>query len=247
MFVRNLLFILFLAGLTSTVFAQPQYFQGGIIRGDTSKKEIALVFTGHEYADGAKTIIKTLKQTKTPASFFFTGHFYRNQPKVVRKLKKNYHYLGPHSDQHLLYNSWDNRDSLLVTKQEFVIDLLDNYALIDAPASASKYFIPPYEWYNQTIADWSKELGFQLFNFTPGTRSNADYTTPEMSNYLSSEEILKTIYQYEEAEGINGFILLIHIGTAAERTDKLYDHLKDLINYLTNKGYVFKRIDTLLD
>ena len=34
---------------------------GAIIRGDTAKKNIALVFTGHEFADGGDFIVNTLK------------------------------------------------------------------------------------------------------------------------------------------------------------------------------------------
>ena len=29
-------------------------------------------------------------------------------------------------------------------------------------------FLPPYEWYNQTISNWAKELGLTLINYTPG-------------------------------------------------------------------------------
>jgi len=36
--------------------------------------------------------------------------------------------LGPHSDQHLLYCDWDKRDSLLVTREDFRIDLQLNMA-----------------------------------------------------------------------------------------------------------------------
>jgi hypothetical protein len=54
------------------------YDHGAITRGDTEKKELALVFTGDEFAEGADFIIKTLKQEKIKASFFFTGRFLDN-------------------------------------------------------------------------------------------------------------------------------------------------------------------------
>jgi len=112
----------------------------------------------------------------------------------------------------------------------------------------AEFFLPPYEWYNDSISRWTKDAGFQLINFTHGTRSNADYTTPEMESYLSSGEIFQSIVNYESSSviGLNGFILLIHIGTAPERTDKFYDHLDKLINFLSQKGYEFQRIDELL-
>lgn len=51
---------------------------GGIIRGDSTKKEIALVFTGGDYSDGGWHIRFVLEQKMIAAGFFFTGDFYRN-------------------------------------------------------------------------------------------------------------------------------------------------------------------------
>jgi endoglucanase len=45
---------------------------------------------------------------------------------------------------------------------------------------------------------------------------------------------------------MNGFILLIHIGTDPRRTDKLYNRLGNLIDTLRARGYSFARIDDLL-
>src|SRR5260221_4457377 len=51
---------------------------GAIIRGNLYKKEIALVFTGDEFADGGEVIRMILHKNKVPASFFLTGNFYAN-------------------------------------------------------------------------------------------------------------------------------------------------------------------------
>lgn len=112
----------------------------------------------------------------------------------------------------------------------------------------AKYFLPPYEWYNDTIAAWTKELKLQLINFTPGTLSHADYTIPADKNYRNSETIRKSIIDFEQGKpaGLNGFILLLHIGTDPKRTDKFYNHLPDLLKLLKAKGYQFQRVDELL-
>jgi len=225
------------------------YNNGAIVRGDSLQKNIALVFTGHEFADGGELIAKTLQQQNIKASFFFTGDFYNNTSfkKIISQLKNNGNYLGPHSNKHLLYADWNKRDSLLVTKQEFKNDLQQNYSVMKKLGIANaKYFLPPYEWYNDSIAAWTKEMGLQLINFTPGTKSNADYTTPEMKNYRTSDEIYKSIIEQEEKKGLNGNILLLHIGTDPKRTDKFYFKLNELINTLKQRGYSFERIDELL-
>lgn len=229
------------------------YDEGAVIRGDVTKKEIALVFTGHEFADGGTLIRDALKKRNTPAGFFFTGDFYRNpaNSSLIRSLREDGHTLGPHSDKHLLYCAWENRNDLLVTKEEFLSDIRRNYEAIAAFGVAKEdasCFIPPYEWYNATIVKWAKELGLLLFNFSPGTLSNADYTTPDMANYRSSAEIYRSIVDCEKNDphGLNGFILLVHIGTHPDRTDKFYLSLDRLLTELVGMGYRFVKIDELL-
>jgi endoglucanase len=230
-----------------------QTLYGAIVRGKQTVKELALVFTGDEYADGGRHIARVLERQGIKASFFFTGRFYRNPEfkETVQTLMKNGHYLGAHSDRHLLYCSWENRDSLLVSREAFSLDLEDNYAVMrrlgirneDAP-----YFLPPYEWYNDSVAAWTRSMGLQLVNYTRGTLSHADYTLPESQGYRSSREIFNSILDYEAGhpEGLNGFILLSHVGTDEKRTDKFYLYLEELVISLKKLGYRFKRIDELL-
>lgn len=97
--------------------------QGGIIRGDSTVKSLTLVFTAHDHADGADSIISVLDRHGIKGAFFFTGLFYDSFPDVVKRLQAHGHYLGSHSDGHLLYMPWEDRDSLLVTRQEFTEDL----------------------------------------------------------------------------------------------------------------------------
>ena len=229
------------------------YSHGAIIRGDSTKKNMALVFTGDEFADGGDIIAAILKKEKIKASFFLTGRFYKNDlfTPIIKKLHADGHYLGPHSDQHLLYCDWNRRDSLLVSKQQFERDITNNYIAMganDIKKENARYFIPPYEWYNDTIAAWTEQMGLQLINFTPGTKSTADYTTPGMKNYRSSEEIYNSIIRYEQTNpsGLNGFILLVHIGTDPKRTDKFYQLLPSLIKYCKAKGYHFQTVKQLL-
>ena len=140
----------------------------------------------------------------------------------------------------------------MVTKSQFKVDLIQNYQAMEKFGIDKKdanFFLPPYEWYNQKIADWTNEMGLQLVNFTSGTRSNADYTYPEMGkSYRSSEEIYTSIIDYElkQPNGLNGFMLLLHVGTDPRRKDKVYDLLPQLVEHLQNQGYAFVKINELL-
>ena len=227
--------------------------QGAMVRGDVKEKELAIVFTGDEFADGGEKIISALSREKIKASFFLTGNFYRNPSfsMFIKKAKAKGHYLGAHSDQHLLYADWKKRDSLLVTKSQFTKDLNANYTAMQkfgVSKSDATYFLPPYEWYNQTIANWTEDMGLKLINFTSGTRSTADYTYPEMGKaYRSSDEIYKSIIDYEKQNSLNGFILLLHVGTDPRRKDKFYNKLPELIKYLKQNGYKTVSLEQLLD
>lgn len=86
-----------------------------------------------------------------------------------------------------------------------------------------------------------KNMGIQLINYTPGTMSNADYTTPDMGQkYRSSKFIYDKIMEVEKKEGLNGHLMLIHFGTDDHRTDKFYNgYLDKMIKTLKRKGYTF--------
>ncbi len=222
---------------------------GALIKTDTCTKKVHLIFSAHEFNEGGEKILKSLEKNHVKASFFLTGDFYRNQKNksLIQKMIQFGHYLGAHSDKHLLYNNWDKRDSLLTSREEFESDLKANYqamANYGIDLKKSTFFLPPYEWYNAAIVDWSKQMGLSIVNFTPGINTNADYTTPDMKNYRSSKSIIKKLKsQFKTNENaMNGSIILIHIGTHPDRKDKLYDHLDEIIKLIKTAGFSIELI-----
>lgn len=228
------------------------YQYGGIVRGDVEKKNICLVFTGHNRAEGGEFVLNTLKENNAKGAFFITGEFVKMFPQLVDRIKADGHYVGSHSYGHLLYAAWEDSDSLLVSKQEFIDDMEKSFASlasIGVKRSDAPYFIPPYEWYNSEVSAWAKELGLQVVNFTPGTGSSNDYTAPSMgAKYRTSKQLWNAIMDCEknDAHGLNGHLLMVHIGTFDERTDKFYKRLPALIKTLKKKGYNFVSIEELL-
>jgi len=227
--------------------------EGGIIRGPTSSRRLALVFTGHGYAEAGEIILDELARHHAKGSFFFTGDFLTNgafRP-LIERIVTDGHYLGPHSDKHVLYCPWEGQKKTLVTRAEFSADMDANLAKIESfgvRRPQVRYFLPPYEHYNQEIVEWSKAMGLTVVNFTPGTRSNADYTGEGDSNFVPSKAIYDSIIRKEQQDpkGLNGFILLVHIGSGPGRTDKFAARFGALLDYLADKGYQCVRIDELL-
>ena len=240
-----LLSALQLDGVSDKISDKNEYDAGGIIRTDTTKKQVCLVFTGNEFSDGYNLIFKTLKRSNVKASFFFTGNFYRNHrfSKIIKDLKKDNQYLGAASDRNLTYCSSLKRDSMFINKSQFINDLRENFRAMEKfeiSKNASPFFLPPNGCYNDSVSRWCAESGLHLINFTPGTLSYADNTYPEMrSAYYSSVEIYNRIMQVESKQGLNGAILVFHLGTDKRRQDKFYPRLQSLIIELSRKGYSF--------
>ncbi len=227
--------------------------EGGITRGPKDRKRIALAFTGHSFAEGGKAILDALSEHEAKGSFFLTGEFLANTNfhSLARRLVKEGHYLGPHSDKHLLYCPWEGPKTTLVTRAAFESDLESNLRKIEGfgvKRPRIRYFLPPYEHYNAQIVEWAKGMGLTLVNYTPGTRSNADYTGEADKNFVSSKAIFDSILAREERDsnGLNGFILLLHIGSGPGRADKFHTRFGELLDQLVARDYQLVRIDRLL-
>lgn len=231
------------------------YVHGGIVRGPRDRKRLALIFTGGSFGEGATSILDELKKRDIKASMFVTGDFIRKPEHVplLKRMIREGHYVGPHSDQHLLYCPWEDRNKTLVSREEFRRDLEKNIADLVAlgmPREQIKYFVPPYEWYNDQIVRWADEMGLVLINFSPGTRSTSDYLPQGHKRFMPSEQIYRGILDLESQaiDGLKGFVLLLHLGVGPERTDKMHRFVGPLVDELKNKrGYSFVRVDDLLE
>lgn len=248
MFKRILLLTLV---LPSILCAGPYYYKGGINRGDVKHKAVSFVFTGGSSGEGAEHILDVLKQRNVKGSFFLTGNYLRNPAfkKGVQRMVAEGHYVGAHSNNHPKYVKSFSDSGTLISQSAFNADLDKNFAELakfGISKSQATYFIPPYETYNQTIVNWSKQYGLTLFNYTHGTRTNADYTSPSSSNYYSSDRIMGYVRKEETTKGLNGHMMLVHLGVGPKRTDKFYYKLGPLIDELRGKGYKVLSVPELL-
>lgn len=221
--------------------------QGATVRIDTGKKVIHLIFSADVAFEGVPSILKVLNNNKIKGSFFLTGNCLRmkeHQP-VIEEIIRKGHYIGGHSDKHILYASWDNREKTLVSTDSLINDFRRNMgelARFGVDINKVDYYLPPSEWYNRETVRLIETQGQVTINFTSGLRTAADYTTPDMKNYMSSQQLIDQLFAFEKENGLNGAIILIHPGTHDSRTDKLYLRLDEIIKGLKKKGYSFDRL-----
>jgi endoglucanase len=234
--------------------SSPTLDRGAVVRGPRDAKQIALVFTADLYAEGATPILDALRDRKIRASFFLTGRFLREPgfAPIVARLRDEGHLIGPHSDGHLLYASWDRPPRLLVTREQFEADLAANLRRLErfgiAPGSV-RHFLPPYEHYTEEISLWTRQGGRTLINLTPGTRSHTDYMTDADPRFTTAAQIAASVLAAERSDpdGLNGYLLLMHLGAGPGRTrDHFHTELGKLLDELSKRGYRFVRVDELL-
>ncbi len=238
----------------SIVRVQCELQDGGIIRGPKAQQQIALVFSGHEFAEGGGTILNALAQRQGRASFFLTGHFLQNPSfqSLIAQMVAEGHYLGPHSDKFLRYCTGDAARRTLVSEDEFTDDLVANAAKLPASGFGerrfSRYFLPAFETYNRELADWTRQQRWTLINFTPGPRASADATVEADPNFVSSQAIFDSIVtqEHQDPQGLNGYILRFHLGSGPGRADKFHARFGELLDTLGRQGYQFVRVDDLL-
>ncbi|MDD4198065.1 MAG: glycoside hydrolase family 9 protein [Paludibacter sp.] len=241
------------AGEKKIFFDKNNYDRGGINRFNPEKKQLTIIFTGHQYADGYRKIKATLDRHNVKAAFFFSGDFLRKpgNARKIKKLKEKGHYIGLATNHYEKLAEWSNAESSGIRKNDFLNDLRENYAALKKHGIGKQqapFFSPPFELYNDSISKWCKNVGVYLIRSTPGTYSNLDYTFPEMrENYYSSKEIMDRIMQVQQSNGLNGYILQFHFGTNPGRKDKFYNSLSTLLGSLKNAGYEIVDIFTAMD
>ncbi len=221
--------------------------QGAIVRIEPEKKVIYLIFSADSMFQGGDKVLSTLLKNRIKGSFFFTGNFLRleSQKSRIEKIIKSGHYVGAHSDRHVLYAPWEKRDISLLTPDSLITDIRRNYLELSKfgiVPSAAEWYLPPYEYYNQESVNLAARLGLKTINYTPGTATPADYTAPSMKNYKSSQVLIDKLFSFEKSDGLNGAIILIHPGVVEERVDKLYNRLDEIIKRLKKSGYTFERL-----
>lgn len=221
---------------------------GAIVRHDTTQQVIYLIFSADSMFEGAPVALEAMAERGIKGNFFFTGNFLERpcNGDIVRRIVGEGHYVGGHSNRHMLLADWGRERTELVTVDSMLSDVRANLAKLDSMGVATadaRWFMPPFEWIAPSqVPVLTDSLGLHVINPTPGIEIYRDYTTPDMAEYHSSRQLIDQLFEYESERGMNGVFLIFHLGTQDVRTDKLYHHLPMLLDSLTTLGYTFDRL-----
>jgi peptidoglycan/xylan/chitin deacetylase (PgdA/CDA1 family) len=244
-------------GMLSTVGGLPVSFDNGSAR----KKLVALTFDGGDRANAVADILDTLLSRNVKATMFLTGEFMLRQRDAVRLIVSRGHEIGSHtfSHPHLTSFGQDHTQTTLpsVTEAFLARELAKTDSVFSAVYGArlSPLWRSPYGEHNRTICAWAQRAGFLHIGWGQGRtwRKNLDSNdwTPneETAGFHTPQEVFDKIVALagEPPYGINGGIILMHLGTVRrEREKQVHLIVGRLIDTLSAMGYRMVTVSELL-
>lgn len=195
----------------------------GAYLGDTSKKVVYLTFDeGYENGYTGK-ILDVLKKNKVKAAFFVTGHYIDSAKDLVKRMQREGHIIGNHTDKH------PTMPLISVDRMKQEIDkLADKYA--EVTGEDMVYFRPPKGAFSERSLKLTSDLGYKTIFWS---YAYADWDT---SKHLSEDTIFKKYMDNLH----NGEIILMH--AVSKENANVLDRI---IKATKQKGYEFKTLDDI--
>jgi peptidoglycan/xylan/chitin deacetylase (PgdA/CDA1 family) len=237
------------------------YLAKDLTRGSLERKQVALTFDGGSTDNAAQQILDILRQHQLQVTIFLTGGFIEKFPEVTRRIVQDGHEVGNHtwSHPHLTTFAQNKQNETLpnVTR-EFLHDQLNRTAKLFEEVTGKQmtlFWRAPYGEHNLQIRQWAAELGYRHIGWTRGrswqeSMDTMDWVADTNSvAYHTSEEILSHLLAMADNEtyGINGGIILMHLGSLRTNNDHFYTILPRLISSLREKSYELVKISALVE
>ncbi len=236
-----------------------QRARDNILRGPIDRKEIALTFDGGESAEEVTYILRVLREYKVPATVFLTGQFIQNYPDETRQLAESpWVEVGNHtfSHPHLTTYAWNRKQHTLskltpeILKKE--LEQAANLFFRITGTSMKPLWRAPYGEHNPEIRAWASALGYTHVGWTIEARWSLDsldwVTSPEDPHYRTGRAIVHHMIQLAQRKpyGINGGIVLMHLGSERPVSDRPTRYLPFFIKSLRERGYRFVFVSEML-
>ncbi len=189
--------------------------------GNEDEKFLYLTFDeGYENGHTSK-ILDVLKKTNTPAAFFVTGDYIKTQPELVKRMYKEGHIVGNHTNHH---PSMPDKSDEEIKDEISLLNKMYN----DLTGDNMKYLRPPMGEYSVRTLNITKKMGYKTvfwsFAYVDWKRDvvkGADYAYEQIMPYLH-----------------NGGVILLH-AVSKDNADVLERFICDA----KQMGYEFKSLD----
>jgi len=223
-----------------------------LIRARRGGRQVLLTFDGGSSANATPAILDTLRGAGIRATIFLTGEFIRRYPELVRRMSEEGHVIGNHtlSHPHLTTYSFDGRHRTLTgVGREFLQGQLRQTGEAFFRVTGEElrpYWRAPFGEYNREILRWAAEVGYRHVYWSPRL-DTLDWVADRRSPlYRRPEQILGRILSQadREQDGIDGGIILMHLGTERPGEQSAHSILGSLISRLRERGYSFTDVQS---
>lgn len=191
-----------------------------IYRGNPEKPMVSLLINvawGNEYIPG---ILKTLKDSRVKATFFFDGSWVKKNPDFATMIFLEGHEIGNHAYSH--------PDLKQRSHQETIVELKKTNDVIEETLKMKPlWFAPPSGSFNDTTISVADELGMKTILWTVDT---VDWQKP-----ATTEMVTRVV------SGVsNGSMVLMH------PTKAVFEGLETMITEIRKKGYQLGTVSDLM-
>ncbi|MFP4417912.1 MAG: polysaccharide deacetylase family protein [Chitinivibrionales bacterium] len=232
-----------------------------VVNGTRGKKLISLTFDGGSVNNAAAQILDTLADRDVRATMFLTGHFIRRYPRTVKDILAAGHEVGNHTWSHPHLTTWaqNRRHHTLpeISREMIGSQLLranDQFRSITGQDLAP-IWRAPFGEKNKQICSWALSYGYVHIAWKQGRTWRENYDSndwvpdEDTPGYRTPEEVLEKYLHLarQEQNGMNGGILLFHLGTARKDPDQqVHLILGSLIDSFHSMGYQIVPVTVLL-
>ena len=200
----------------------PSVVAGELVRLQTSQHVAALTFDGGGNADGAKAILAILRREQVPATFFLTGHFVKTYPEIARAIGRRY-VIGNHTVDHL--------ELTRLSDGAVTHEITDAAAEIQHATGRDTHplFRFPYGARDSRTLAICHRLGYVSVRWTVDTWGWMGRALQTVSG--ARRRVLAGL--------VPGEIVLMHIGSARDRSTIDTNALPGIIRAVRARGYRF--------
>lgn len=228
-------------------------------RGDVRRPWVALTFDGGADSRECARILDTLKSRQVRATIFLTGEFLGRYAALVRRMAAEGHEIANHTDGHPHLTMWEEEHTHRTRPEitpAFVCDQLDR--LKQKLARLGVPMVPlwraPYGETNPLINAWARSCGYRHAGWTQGTTWSTNLDTNDWvpdsthAGYFTSDQIVEKILNFGKngPYGLNGGIVLMHLGTQRPERAWMVNKLGYLIDQLKGRGYKLVKISEMM-
>lgn len=194
-----------------------QIFKNYTWRFFTDKKEIYLTFDDGPTPEITNWTLDFLKKHNAKATFFCIGKNVVAEPEIYNRILHEKHQIGNHTNNHL-------KGSRTILKT-----YIENILLAEKQLeNKAKLFRPPYGKIKRSQAKKLRSLGYEIIMW--------DVLSADFDTSISNQKCLENVLRNTQ----NGSIIVFHDSKKA--AEKLRYVLPKVLEYYSEKGYVFKTI-----